>query len=121
MSIAWQDPLFNLKEVKTSSDWICVFLECKNTRELFYIINVYASVLFGEKHKLWDSLSSMKEKIVVGNCIVGGDFNTTLYSSKNHGGSTIMDSFRENMEDFISEWDLLDITPRKGRYTWSNG
>jgi hypothetical protein len=30
------------------------------------------------------------------------------------------DPFRENLEGIIEEWDLLNINPQKGRYTWSN-
>lgn len=51
---------------------------------------------------------------------LGGDFNTTLLSSEKQGGSKVHNPFRENMEDCISNWDLLDILLKKGRYTWTN-
>jgi len=50
---------------------------------------------------------------------VAGDFNIIL-DSKEKRGSIIMDPFREICEDIISNWDLIDVVPKKGRFTWTN-
>jgi hypothetical protein len=54
------------------------------------------------------------------NCIIVGNFNTTLHQNEKKGGSTIRDPFRECMEDLVFELDLFDVHPRKGKYMWSN-
>jgi hypothetical protein len=43
-----------------------------------------------------------------------------LNNKEKRGGSTIKDPFREKMEDLIVEWDMVDIKPKKGKFTWSN-
>jgi hypothetical protein len=49
-----------------------------------------------------------------------GDFNTTLHRGEKKGGTFVRDQFREHMEDLISDLDLFDVQPSKGKYTWSN-
>jgi hypothetical protein len=36
------------------------------------------------------------------------------------GGSPVRDPAREWVEDLILDWDLEDIKPAKGKYTWTN-
>jgi hypothetical protein len=43
------------------------------------------------------------------NCIIGGDFNTTMHLTEKRGGSIVRDSSRERMEDLISTLDLFDV------------
>jgi len=62
----------------------------------------------------------IKEIIAQNNCIIAGDFNTTLHQGEKKGGSIVRDPFREHLEDLILELDLFDVHPSKGKYTWSN-
>jgi len=45
--------------------------------------------------------------------MVGGDFNIKLFTSKKCGGSNLRDPFQKIMEIIISEWDLLNVVPKK--------
>jgi hypothetical protein len=54
------------------------------------------------------------------NIILGGDLNVTLSTEEKRGGSIVRDPAREWVEDLISTWDLMDIKPSRGRYTWTN-
>lgn len=51
------------------------------------------------------------------NCIVGGDFNTTLHQKEKRGGALVRDTFKESMEDLISSLHLLEIKPSKMCFT----
>jgi len=62
----------------------------------------------------------IKEVGLHNNCIIAGDFNTTLHQGGGKGGSIVRDPFRECMEDLVSELDLFDVQPNKGKYTWIN-
>jgi hypothetical protein len=53
------------------------------------------------------------------NCIIVGDFNTTLHQGKKKGRSIVGDQFRKNMEDLISKPYHFDVKPSKGKYTWN--
>jgi hypothetical protein len=43
-----------------------------------------------------------------------------LAQDEKRGGSIVRDPAREWVEDLAAAWDLLDIKPTKGRYTWTN-
>jgi hypothetical protein len=46
-------------------------------------------VLYSEKGECWDSLINLKGMIHWFNCIVAGDFNTTLSQREKRGGSIV--------------------------------
>jgi hypothetical protein len=52
--------------------------------------------------------------------IIAVDFNVTLSSKEKQGGNIFKDPFNEKIEDLIEEWDLINIKPSKGNFTWSN-
>ena len=49
-----------------------------------------------------------------------GDFNIVLSREEKRGGNPIHDPLREILEDLISYWELMDVKPIKGKYTWYN-
>jgi hypothetical protein len=49
--------------------------------------------------------------------VVDGDLNTHMHYSKKRGGSRVRDLMSEKLADLISDWDLQDIRPIKGKYT----
>ena len=54
------------------------------------------------------------------NIIIAGDLNLTLHSSEKRGGSAVRDPARKWVEDLMQDWDLLDIKPSSGKFSWSN-
>eukprot|EP00253_Pinus_taeda_P008795 PITA_08795 len=54
------------------------------------------------------------------NIIIAGDLNVTLAAEEKKGGSPVRDPAREWVEDIMISWDLEDIKPSAGKYTWSN-
>ena len=54
------------------------------------------------------------------NIIVAGDLNVTLATNEKKGGTSVRDPSRELVEDIILGWDLIDIKPVKGKFTWTN-
>eukprot|EP00253_Pinus_taeda_P014894 PITA_14894 len=54
------------------------------------------------------------------NIIIAGDLNVTLAAEEKKGGSPVRDPAREWVEDIMTGWDLEDIKPSAGKYTWSN-
>ena len=43
-----------------------------------------------------------------------------LAAEEKKGGSLVRDPAREWVEDFILDWELEDIKPTSGKFTWSN-
>ena len=54
------------------------------------------------------------------NIILGGDLNLTLSATEKKGGSRVRDQAREWVEDIMSIWEMEDIKPARGKFTWSN-
>ena len=44
----------------------------------------------------------------------------TLSSTEKKGSSLVRDPAREWVEDLMIDWDLEDVKPEWGKYTWSN-
>ena len=55
-----------------------------------------------------------------GNIIIAGDLNVTLCQEEKRGGSLVRDPIRETIDEIILDWDLMDIKPSSGKYTWNN-
>ena len=43
-----------------------------------------------------------------------------LNAKEKRGGSIVRDLLREKTEDIIRDWDLEDIKPARGQFTWTN-
>lgn len=54
------------------------------------------------------------------NFVIAGDLNLTLSSEEKRGGNIVRDPAREWVEDIIFDWDLEDIKPIRGKFTWTN-
>lgn len=52
------------------------------------------------------------------NSVIGGYFNTILRTTEKRG-PIVRDPFRDRMEDITDIWDMLEIIPKEGKYTWS--
>ena len=46
--------------------------------------------------------------------------NVTLTANEKKGGSPVRDPAREWVEDLMLSWELEDIKPTSGKFTWSN-
>jgi hypothetical protein len=67
----------------------------------YHIFNVYMPNNYWEKVECWDSLLGLGDSRFTQNCIIAGDFNTTMHLREKRGGSIVRDPSRENMEDLI--------------------
>eukprot|EP00253_Pinus_taeda_P013340 PITA_13340 len=104
----------------SNTHWEMLNMHHVTTKEILCLFNVYVPVNSGEKKSCWDSLRQQADLVTLENVIIAGDLNTTLHSSEKRGGSIVRDSAREWVEDLLQDWDLLDIKPFSGMFTWSN-
>jgi hypothetical protein len=112
-------------EVNTSHsyqniNWIMVKLIHLHSGMIFHLFNVYMSNSYREKEECWESLLGLEGMGYAQNCIIVGDFNTTIHIKEKRGGSIVRDPFREKMEDLMTILDLVDVQPIKGQFTWNN-
>jgi exonuclease III len=76
--------------------------------------------LLEDKKSCWETLKDFLQRHHLDNIILGGDLNITLATSEKKGGTIVCNPAREWVEDLMSFWELEDIKPTKGKYTWTN-
>jgi hypothetical protein len=113
-------PIRNFVLLFTSENWILKKFRHIESGHIFHLINVYSPVRYPEKVGFWNSLQTFKEEYSLDNCIIGGDFNTTISNEEKKGGNIVRDPMGGKMIDLINDWDLIDIKSVNGKYTWSN-
>jgi ribonuclease HI/exonuclease III len=116
----WNNSKYSLITQILNDHWLYLKLQLLDTKEVISLFNVYALVNAGEKKACWDSIRNLAETENVENVIIAGDLNLTLLLSEKRGGNIVRSPAREWVEDLMQEWDLLDIKPSNGKYTWSN-
>jgi hypothetical protein len=75
--------------------------------KLFSIINVYVPDQYQEKSDFWRSLLSLAKEENLGNLILTGVFNATLYPWERKGGYLVREPGREVLEDLILTLELV--------------
>ena len=108
----WIEIIFELVDSFKLQNIVYTALKHKCNGCILNLFNVYAPVIYEEKQVFLDTVNRFKEDNLHIKSIVAGDFNTILYNSEKRGGNLVRDPFRERMEDFISNWDILDIVPK---------
>ena len=83
------------------------------------IFNIYAPNSYAEIFFCWNLLRKERSNLQ-GNVILAGDLNVILNQDEKRGGSLIRDPIREIVDETILDWDLMDINPTTGKYTWNN-
>ena len=115
----WDDKKFEAIDIKYSAHWILTLLRQKDTNSLVRIFNIYAPNSYVDK-KICQNLLREERNNQQGNVILAGDLNVILSKDEKRGGSLVRDPIREIVDETILEWDLMDIKPSIGKYTWSN-
>ena len=88
--------------------------------ETIKICNIYGPVLHHKNQYFWRYLEELRGRVLHFRSTLAGDFNANYSLSERRGGSNIIDPFGEMMEDLPASWNLTDIKPRKGIFTWNN-
>ena len=115
----WDDKKFEAVDIKYNSCCILTLLRKKDTNILVRIFNLYAPNSYAEKRICWNLLREERSNLQ-GNVILAGDLNVTLSQDEKRGGSLVRDPIKEIVDETILEWDLMDIKPSSGRFTWNN-
>jgi exonuclease III len=116
----WNSKKYDLLMHEARKHWIFTSLLHLETGRQVSLFNLYVPVLPEDKKSCWETLRDFLQQNVLDNIILGGDLNLTLSANEKKGGSIVRDQAREWVEDLMSTWELEDIKPVKGKYTWSN-
>eukprot|EP00253_Pinus_taeda_P002669 PITA_02669 len=111
---------FSLERFLATQHWIFTEL-CHTVSNLsLALFNLYVPVHYEEKKECWRSLSEFLEQISPSNLVIGGDLNIILDLKEKKGGIQSKDPFSRTVGSLIQRWDLVDLKPVKGKFTWTN-
>lgn len=116
----WNANKFTILFEARNIHWLLLKMQNLDTKETFCLFNIYSPVNVREKKDCWDSIRHQADLTNLENIIIVGDLNLTLHPSEKRGGNVVRDPAREWVEDIVQNWDLLDIKPSSGKYSWSN-
>eukprot|EP00253_Pinus_taeda_P031968 PITA_31968 len=107
---------FSLERSSTTQHWIFTELRYTVSNLSLALFNLYVPVHYEEKKECWRSLSEFLEQISPS----GGDLNIILDLKEKKGGIQSKDPFSRTVGSLIQRWDLVDLKPVKGKFTWTN-
>ena len=116
----WDSAKLDIIEEEGTTHWLFTKLIHKDSGHLVSLFNMYAPVSLAEKKECWDSVNLFLNQHNTKNLVVAGDLNVTLALAEKKGGSLVQDPAREWVEDLMMDWELEDIPPDRGKFTWSN-
>jgi exonuclease III len=116
----WNEQIWASEVTFETQNWILTTLKNKDDNNIITMINIYMPNSYKDKLAAWASLSNLRNTMDLATCIIEGDLNTHLNQGEKKGGSKVRDPLSENPVDLISDWDMQDIKPIKGHYTWNN-
>ncbi|XP_058771389.1 uncharacterized protein LOC131644810 [Vicia villosa] len=97
------------------------FLGIKGTAKgmIIYFINVYSPCNLADKRELWEELLGWKNKLEVGEWVVGGDFNSIKNREKRRGVENFCRVHEmEEFKDFIENLEVIDVQVVGNIFTW---
>jgi ribonuclease HI/exonuclease III len=116
----WDSTKLEITEETSTMHWLFTNLIHKGTGRQVSLFNMYVPVLPNEKKDCWDSLLLFLNSHYTENLVIAGDLNVTLSLTEKKGGSIVRDPFREVVEDLMADWELEDIPPSNGKFSWTN-
>ena len=88
--------------------------------ECWGLINIYASNRKVGRKETYDKLVRILETMKDKQLMCMGDFNTPLYHSEKLGGNRDYLESLQDLNDFMSRMDFIDVELRGSPYTWTN-
>ncbi|XP_059064902.1 uncharacterized protein LOC131856952 [Cryptomeria japonica] len=86
----------------------------------FIIINVYGPIPTDKKRLVWQEIEHFLNNQDEKHIIIGGDFNTILYSTDKSGGIKTIRQPQRDFANWINKNNLLEIRTEMGFHTWNN-
>lgn len=116
----WSSHLWDCKSFSLNQNWLKINLVKKDESCDIIVYNVYIPNQFREKEQCWEELREDMDKEQNTNVILAGDLNLILHANEKRGGNFLPDPFRSQLEELMSDHELMDIIPKNRKFTWNN-
>ncbi|XP_050874962.1 uncharacterized protein LOC127078559 [Lathyrus oleraceus] len=85
-----------------------------------YFINVYLSCFLVDKRVIWSKILDWKAKLILGELLMGGDFNSTKSGEERRGKGLSSLTEMDEFMTFIELMELVDPPVVRNKFTWIN-
>ena len=116
----WREENFQLTNWYSTQHWIFTELYHCSSKSTFSLFNLYVPVNNLEKKECWLSLSDFLVSKSLANIIIASNLNITLALNEKKGGIHGKDHMQGSIEELIQLWELINLKPKTGCFTWSN-
>ena len=120
LATLWSEDNYQLINTHETQHWIFMEIIHLASKLTISLVNLYVPVNYSEKRDCWNSLATFLEQETPNNIIIAGDLNIVLKAKEKRGGSNSKDPMVALVEELSQQWDLLDLNPIQGLFTWSN-
>lgn len=117
LSTLWTADKSHLHNSFATQHWIYTELTHIQSNKHIGLFNMYVPNLYSEKKDCWNLLDDFLDIYNPQDIILAGNMNLTLSNSKKRGGLIGKDPFKIQVEALMQTKDLIDIKPKKGKYT----
>lgn len=116
--LLWKE-IFEVEIIMNNKQFVH-FKITKNNGLLSWVTAVYASPVPNVRRFLWNYLGQLVKSIKAP-WLVGGDFNSILYTSERRGGSTYSTGVCSLFNNWLYSNRLYDLQYKGPHFTWSRG
>ena len=120
LATLWSADKFQLNNRYATQHWSVTDLFHISSKIFVSLFNLYVHVNYIEKKVCWKLLTDFLEVNSLENIIIVGGLNISLTPNEKKGGQRGKDFMHDTVEELIQVWDLIDLKPKLGRFTWSN-
>lgn len=117
----WDLVKFGVERIHCSSNrCLTMRMTCKSSKFSFVISNVYAPNVLANRRQFYTFIYNYHASFQQSPWLVGGDFNSPLNLEDKLGGKISLSTSMQDFKDFVNKNELIDLSLKGSRYTWSN-
>ncbi|XP_057871955.1 uncharacterized protein LOC131078305 [Cryptomeria japonica] len=120
LGIMWKKNLVAFTCHTKMQNWMAGKVRALSLNIEFFIINVYGPIPTDKKRLVWQEIECFLNNQDEKHIIIGGDFNTILYSTDKSGGIKTIRQPQRDFANWINNNNLLEIRTEMGFHTWNN-
>ncbi|GJV54128.1 polypyrimidine tract-binding protein homolog 2 isoform X1 [Tanacetum coccineum] len=115
--LRWNIDVVDLMVISQSNQAMHVKLVHKATKQILFVLFIYATNLHVVRPKLWSELGAHEH--VVRGLVLMGEFNVALNLEDYYSGSSTMSSAMIDFKECVSHINVMDINSSGIHFTWN--
>ncbi|XP_057860381.1 uncharacterized protein LOC131069091 [Cryptomeria japonica] len=120
LGILWNLVNIEVYPVASCDFWMACTIKCKKLNHCSPLFNIYGPIKMEDKLRVWNEITLQVNLLELGKVIMTGDFNAILNFEDKVGGLKKPTKVMDDLWDFVSNYRLVDIVPKNGKFTWNN-